>query len=452
MKLLIIGGVAGGASAAARYRRLDKDAQITIIDKGDFISFANCGLPYYIGNIVDDQKQLLAATPESMKESYNIDVKIRNLATEIDVKNKKVTVTDMDTKDTREEDYDKLIIATGSSPVKPPIPGIDGKNIFTVWTIPDAESIKDHIKKNSVKKAVIVGGGFIGIEMAENLKHLGLEVSIIEMSDQVMAPLDREMADLIHDHLKDQNIELVLGDGVKAFENDDKNTTVVTQGGKRIEAELVILSIGVKPNSKLAADAGIEVGERGGIKVSDKMETSAQDVYAVGDVIEVVDYVNKTNTMIPLAGPANKQGRIVANTIAGIDDFYSGTQGTSVVKVFDLVACATGSNEKTLSKFDMIKGSDYETITIETQNHADYYPNAEKMTIKILFNLPEGRLLGAQVIGGQGSDKRIDILSTVIRYNGAVSDLKHLEFAYAPPFSSSKDPINILGYLGEKFF
>jgi NADPH-dependent 2,4-dienoyl-CoA reductase/sulfur reductase-like enzyme len=452
MKVVVIGGVAGGASFAARYRRLDKKSEITIIDRGEYISFANCGLPYYVGNVIDDRAKLFVHTPESMKEKFNIDVKIKNEVLKIDPSRKAVSVKNLLTGDIYEEPYDKLVIATGSSPLKPPIPGIDGNNIFTLWTIPDTDKVKNHIEKTSAKKAAVIGGGFIGIEMAENLHALGIEVSIIEMADQVMAPLDKEMAEYLHAHLKDMGVNLILEDGVKEFLPKENKTVVVTATGKKIEADLIILSIGIKPNSVLAKDAGLTIGQRGGIVVDKAMVTSNPDIYAVGDVIEVEDFVNKVPTMIPLAGPANKQGRIAANNLAGIADYYSGTQGTAAVKIFELIASSTGTNEKTLQKLGKVKGSDYEIIKIDASNHAEYYPGDQTLHIKVIFSLSDGKILGAQIVGGEGTDKRIDILATAIRLDGRINDLKELELAYAPPYSTSKDPINIIGFISEKFF
>lgn len=452
MKVVVIGGVAGGASFAARYRRLDKDSEIIIIDKGEYISFANCGLPYYVGDVIENRDKLFVHTPDSMKEKFNIDVRIKNEVIKIDSELKSITVKDLDTSETYQEKYDKLIIATGSSPLKPPIPGIDSDNIFTIWTIPDTDKIKNHIKKTSAKRVTIVGGGFIGIEMAENLHSLGLSVSIVEMADQVMAPLDKEMAQYLHEHLINKEINLILGDGVKEFLPKGDKTVVVTSTGKKIDSDLVILSIGIRPNSALAKDAGLILGERGGIVVDKTMVTANPDIYAVGDVIEVEDFVNKVPTMIPLAGPANKQGRIAANTLAGIEDSYNGTQGTSVVKVFDLAASSTGTNEKTLNRLGKVKGRDFDAIKIDASNHAEYYPGAETLHIKVIFSLPEGNILGAQVVGGEGADKRNDILATAIRLGATMKDLKDLELGYAPPFSTSKDPINIIGFIAEKYF
>lgn len=450
-KTVIIGGVAGGASTAARLRRLEKNSEIIIIEKGEFISFANCGLPYYVGNIINDRKDLIAETPKSMKEKNNIEVRIRHEVVSIDRKNKKILVKDLSKEETYWETYDKLVIATGSSPIVPQIPGINLPNIFNIWTIPDSEKIREYIKTKNVDKVAVIGGGFIGIEMADNLKNLGLEVVIVEMANQVLAPLDIDMVEDLQNHIMENGVELVLGDGVKEFKQNNDKIQIVTSQGKKIYAEMVILAIGVKANSRIADEAGLDIGERGGIVVDSHLLTSDKDIYAAGDVIQVEDFVNKIPTMIPLAGPANKQGRIVANNIAGKDEEYKGTQGTSIVKVFEMNAAATGANEKILNHLGNKKGTEYEVIKINTMSHAGYYPNPEKMTVKAIFELSSGKLLGAQVVGRGNVDKRIDILATVIRYGGTMESLKELELAYAPPFSSSKDPINILGFISERF-
>lgn len=445
-KVLIIGGVAGGASAAARLRRMDENAQIIVFERGEYISFANCGLPYYIGDVINDRKKLLLQTPEAMKARFNVDVRVKNEVTAIDPQNKKVEVKNLGTGESYEETYDDLIISTGSSPLKPPIPGIDAPNIFTIWNIPDTDSIKEYMNTHSVKKAAVIGGGFIGIEMAENLHELGVEVSIIEMADQVMAPVDYDMAQYLHNHIESKGVDLILGDGVKEFVSKEDSTLVVTGSGKEIEADMVILSIGVRPNSQLAKDAGLKLNERGGIVVDENLLTSEPNIYAVGDVIEVEDYINKVPTMVPLAGPANKQGRMVANNITGSKEVYKGTQGTSVAKVFDLTVASTGSNEKTLNRLGKVLGEDYLSIHIHPNNHAGYYPDAQQLHIKFTFEIPSGKVLGAQIVGKEGSDKRIDVIATAIRFGATAYDLKELELAYAPPFSSGKDPVNMAGF------
>lgn len=452
MKLVIIGGVAGGATAAGRYRRLDRDAEILILDKGDYISFGNCGLPYYIGGTVEKETALLSATPASMKKDYDIEVRIRNEVKKIDRESKILQVVELDTGRTYEESYDKLILATGSTPLRPPIPGIESDSIFVLWTIPDANEILKYMEENKVSSAAIIGGGAIGLEVAENLQKRGLDVTILEMGDQVLGSLDQDMAQHLHTHLKEKGIHLILEDGVNAFANENGQTQILTESGVKLTVDMVILSIGIRPNNSLAVEAGLKVGERGGIVVSCGMQTSDPDIYAAGNVIEVEDFVLKTKTMSPLAGPANKEGRIAANVLAGLDDCYTGAQGTSAVRIFEMDACSTGLNEKNLIQQGMIKGKDFETIKIQAHNHAGYYPDPRILHIKAVFQRKTGKLLGAQVVGGPGSDKRIDIFSTIIRYGGCVQDLKHLEFAYAPPFSTAKDPLNIIGYLAEKLF
>jgi CoA-disulfide reductase len=445
-KVLIIGGVAGGASAAARLRRVDENAEIIMFEKGEYISFANCGLPYYIGDVIDDRSKLLLQTPEAFNARFNVDVRVQNEVTAINAADKTVTVKNHSTGVTYDESYDKLIVSTGSSPLRPPIPGIDADNIFTIWNIPDTDGIKNYLESHQVKKAAVIGGGFIGIEMAENLHELGIEVSIIEMADQVMAPVDFDMAQYLHKHIESKDVELVLGDGVKEFKSEGEKTTVITSKGKEIDADIVILSIGVRPNSQLAKEAGLKLNERGGIVVDENLLTSDPHIYAVGDVIEVEDYINKVPTMVPLAGPANKQGRMAANNIMGAKEKYNGTQGTSVAKVFDLTVANTGANEKTLNRLGKAYGKDYWAIQIHPNNHAGYYPGPQQLHFKLIFEIPSGKVLGAQIVGGEGSDKRVDVVATSIRFGATVYDLKELELAYAPPFSSGKDPVNMAGF------
>ncbi|MEG1811500.1 MAG: FAD-dependent oxidoreductase [Clostridia bacterium] len=448
-KILIVGGVAGGASAAARLRRLDERAQIILFERGEYISYANCGLPYHVGGIIKARQSLLLVTPEAMRAKYNVDVRIRQEVISIEREKKSVTIKCSDTGETYMESYDTLVLATGSSPLRPPISGIDGERIMTLWTVPDTDKIKALIDNKHIKTAVIVGGGFIGLEMAENLHNAGVAVTIVEMLDQVMAPLDFEMAQLLHENLEQNGVKLILSDGVASFENNADSVTLKLSSGKTVTAELVILSIGVRPNSALAKEAGLELNARGGIVVSDTLQTSDGSIYAVGDVIEVEDLISKGRTMMPLAGPANKQGRIVANNIAGAKEIYNGTQGTSVAKVFDLTAASTGSNEKTLIKRDLLKGRDYESLYITQNSHAGYYPGAAPMTLKLLFSKDGKKLYGAQIVGAGGVDKRIDVLATAIRLNASIEDIKSLELAYAPPYSSAKDPVNMAGFVAE---
>lgn len=451
MKVIIVGGVAGGASAAARLRRNDENAEIIMFERGEYISFANCGLPYYIGNVIEERDELLLKTPEDMKDRFNIDVRVKSEVLSIDRENKKVSVKKVDDGEIYEESYDKLILSPGSSPLKPPIPGIDSPNIFTIWNIPDTDAIKDYVDNKKIKKAAVIGGGFIGIEMAENLHDLGIEVTIVELADQIMAPIDFEMAQILHQHVNMKNVELVLNDGVKSFGYKDGTTTIRLNSDKTIEADMVILSIGVRPNGELAADSGLKTNKRCGIVVDKYMRTSDPDIYAVGDAVEINDFINDVETMIPLAGPANKQGRIAADNIAGKDVVYKGTQGTSVAKVFDMTVSATGSNEKILKRIGKEFGKDYQYIYIHPNNHAEYYPDASKINMKLLFSPLDGKILGAQAVGFEGVEKRIDVIATAIRFGGTVYDLTELELAYAPPFGSAKDPVNMAGFVAENY-
>ncbi|NLX86055.1 MAG: FAD-dependent oxidoreductase [Clostridiales bacterium] len=442
MKIVIVGGVAGGASAATRLRRLDENAQIVLFERGEHISYANCGLPYYIGGTIKEREALLVQTPRAMKDKFNIDVRVQSEVTAIDRKNKTVSVTDLRTGKRYDESYDKLILSPGAAPVRPPIPGIEQEGIFTLRTVPDTDAIKEAVDKGKPSEALVVGGGFIGLEMAENLHSRGIKVTIVEAADQVMAPIDYEMACIVHRHILSKGLKLYLKDGVKAFRKEGKRVKVELQSGKLLAADMVILAIGVRPDVSLAKDAGLEIGERRGIKVNSYLQTSDPDIYAVGDAIEVKDFINGSDTVIPLAGPANKQGRIAANNIYGAGEQYHGTQGTSVVKVFDLTVAATGNSEKTLKRM----GMDYRKSYTESDSHAGYYPGASPLNIKLLF-APDGKVLGAQAVGYEGVDKRIDVLASAIRFGRTVYDLEELELAYAPPYSSAKDPVNMAGYV-----
>jgi CoA-disulfide reductase len=448
-KVLIVGGVAGGASAAARLRRNDENAEIIMFERGEYISFANCGLPYYIGNVIEERDALLVETPEEMNKRFKIDVRVNNEVLSIDRDNKKVKVKNLKTGEEYSESYDKLILSPGSSPLKPPIPGIDAPNIFTIWNIPDTDAIKNYVDTKEIKKAAVVGGGFIGLEMAENLHELGYDVSIVELADQVMAPIDYEMAQILHKNIVTNGVDLRLNDGVKEFNYKDGVTEIILNSGNKIDADIVILSIGVRPNSKLAKDSGLKINDKGGILVDDTLKTSDEDIYAVGDVIEVEDFVNGGKTMVPLAGPANKQGRIAANNIAGINDVYKGTQGTSVAKVFDFTVSSTGANEKTLKRLGKKYNEDYLVAYAHNNNHAGYYPGSSKINMKIIFEKEGGKILGVQAVGMDGVEKRVDVIATAMRYDGTVYDLADLELAYAPPYGSAKDPVNMLGFLGE---
>jgi Uncharacterized NAD(FAD)-dependent dehydrogenases len=448
-KTVIIGGVAGGASCAARLRRLDGEREIVMLERGEYISYANCGLPYHVGGVIRNRRSLLLMTPEMMRDRFNIDVRIRNEVTAINREAKTVTVTNTATGESYEESYDELVIATGSSPLRPKIPGIDSERIRTLWTVPDTDEIRGMIRDQGIQTAAVIGGGFIGLEMAENLRHAGLNVSIIEAADQVMAPLDYEMAQLLHENIRDNGVKLYLSDGVERFDDDGSQVTVTLKSGKTVTAGLVILSIGVRPNSGLAKEAGLALNQRGGIITDDRMLTSDPSIYAVGDAVEVEDLILKQKTMIPLAGPANKQGRIAADNIAGGNAVYKGTQGSSVAKVFDLTAASTGLNEKSLIRSGLVKGRDYLTLIITQNSHAGYYPGAVPLTIKMIFSPDGKKIFGAQIVGREGADKRIDTLGVAIRLGAGISDLKDLELAYAPPYSSAKDPVNMAGFVAE---
>jgi NADPH-dependent 2,4-dienoyl-CoA reductase/sulfur reductase-like enzyme/peroxiredoxin family protein/TusA-related sulfurtransferase/rhodanese-related sulfurtransferase len=448
-KVLIVGGVAGGASTAARLRRLDETAEIILFERGEYISYANCGLPYHVGNVIKSRDSLLLQTPEGMKAKFRLDVRTRQEVTAIDRENKAVIVQDLSNNIRYTETYDVLVIATGSSPLTPPIPGRESSRVMTLWTVPDTDRIRTFIKENNAASAVVVGGGFIGLEMAENLHHAGLDVTIAEMLDQVMAPLDYEMAQLLHEHLEESGVHLCLSDGVAFFEDTVGGITVKLKSGKEIKTDLVILSIGVKPNSALAKDAGLQISAAGGIVTDSHMRTGDANIYAVGDAVEVEDFIFKGRTMIPLAGPANRQGRIAADNIAGTQSEYRGTQGTAIAKVFDLTAAATGVNEKALKKQGFAKGKDYQALIITQNSHAGYYPGATPLTMKLLFAGDGSKIFGAQIVGRDGVDKRIDVIATAIRLNASVLDLKDLELAYAPPYSSAKDPVNMAGFVAE---
>lgn len=447
-KTVIVGGVAGGASCAARLRRLDEQAEIVLLERGPYVSFANCGLPYHVGGVIPERESLIVQTPEILHERFNLDVRVQNEALAIDRKAKTVTVRDETGREYRES-YDTLVLATGSSPLRPPIPGIEAPRIKTLWSVPDADEIKELLTTVAVKSAAVVGGGFIGLEMADNLHHAGLRVSIIEALDQVMAPLDYEMALLLHENIRKNQVDLHLGDAVASFEDRGETVVVHLKSGRSVEAGLVILAIGVRPNSQLARDAGLELNARGGIVVDEHLRTSDPSIYAVGDVIEVKDFVFGDRTMIPLAGPANKQGRIAANNIAGEACIYEGTQGTSVAKVFSLSAASTGANEKSLERHGLQRGRDYESIIISQDSHAGYYPGVVPLMLKLIFSRDGRKIYGAQIVGRDLVDKRIDTIATVMRLGGSVLDLARLELAYAPPYSSAKDPVNMLGFVAE---
>ena len=442
-KVLIVGGVAGGASTAARLRRMDEDAEIVVLEKGDHISFANCGLPYHIGEVIKEREKLLVQTPEAMEARFDIDVRIKNEVTKIDRDNKEIEVRDLEDCETYQESYDYLVLSPGAEPIMPPVPGVDGDNIFTLRNIPDTDQIKKVVDEQNPKSAVVVGAGYIGVEMAENLHERGLDVSIVEMEQQVLGPIDREMAAQVHNHLRMNGIDLYLGNAAAKFSDKSGRKQVELQDGTELTTDLVIMSAGVKPQIELAEEAGLEIGETGAIKVNQYLQTSDENIYALGDAIEVTNFVTGKPAHIPLAGPANKQGRIVANNLTGEPEKFTGSQGTAIAKVFDLAVGATGSNEKQLAETDI----EYEVAYINKKNHAGYYPGAVPMTIKIIFTPEEGKLLGAQVVGYDGVDKRVDVFATAIRFEKTVFDLQELDLAYAPPFGSAKDPVNMAGFV-----
>lgn len=442
MKVVIVGGVAGGASAAARLRRLDENCEIVLFEKGEYISFANCGLPYYIGGVIKEKERLFVQTPEAMKSRFNIDVRVKSEVLKIDRDKKCVEVFDSAANRNYTETYDKLILSPGAAPIKPGIPGVDGPGVFTLRNVPDTYSIKEYAERNNIKNAVVVGGGFIGLEIAENLHEMQMDVSIVELSNQVMGPLDYEMAAILQEHMNDKGVRLHLNDGLKAINHFEDHMEAELNSGEIIKTCMVVLGIGVRPEVKLAKDAGLEIGERGGIKVDNSLKTSDKDIYAVGDAIEVEDFISGKNSLIPLAGPANKQGRIAADNICGRDEKYEGTQGTSVLKVFDMTAASTGDNEKLLKRFNI----PYKKSYTHSASHASYYPGSTTISLKLLFSPDDGRILGAQAVGFDGVEKRIDVLATAIRAGMTVYDLEKLELSYAPPYSSAKDPVNMAGY------
>lgn len=453
MKVLIVGGVAGGASTAARLRRLDESAEIVMFEKGEYISFANCGLPYYIGEVIREKENLIIQTPQKMKERFNIDVRINSEVIKIDRENKEVEVFDKISNATYTEKYDRLVLSPGAEPVRPNIPGIDLQRIFTIRNIPDTYRIKEFIDAEKPKSAVVVGAGFIGLEMAENLQLKGILTTVVELADHVIGPLDYDMAVIVHQHLRKKGVELYLKDAVNSFSERDYSIDVTLSSGRVLKTDMVIMGVGVRPETKLAKEAGLKIGVTGGIAVNAYMQTSDPNIYAVGDAAETRDFVfdmlKKENeekegtVLIPLAGPANKQGRIAADNICGRNSKYSGTQGTSIVKIFDITAATTGINEKTLKKYNI----EYEKSFTHSLSHARYYPGSIPMSVKLLFAKDGGNVLGAQIIGFNGVDKRIDVIAAAIRAHMTVYDLQELELSYAPPYSSAKDPVNMAGYV-----
>ena len=443
-KVVIIGGVAGGASAAARLRRLDENAHIVVVERGPYISFANCGLPYYLGGTIQDRAALTLQTPESFKARFNIDVRVFSEAVSIQPDNKTITIHNHNTGEEYEESYDSLILSMGADAAMPPIPGIDSKKVFTVRNIPDTVAVKTYIEEHQAKKAVVAGGGFIGLEVAENLRDLGMDVTLVEMADQVIPSIDADMAAQVHGHMRQKGLHLLLGSALQKIEDTETGVSL-TVNGETIDADLLVMAIGVRPASEIAVKAGLPANAKGALIVNSAMETGVDGIYAVGDLIEITHFVTGEKGYIPLAGPANKQGRIAADNICGIPSRYTGTQGSSILKVFDLAVASTGITEKTAKALHL----NYEKSFTFSANHATYYPGATNMSIKTLFEKDTGKILGAQIVGNDGVDKRCDVFATAIRAGMTAKDLTELELCYAPPFGSAKDPVNMAGYVIE---
>lgn len=442
-KIVIIGGVAGGATAATRLRRLNEEDKIVLFEKGEYISFANCGLPYHVGGVIKERENLLLQTVDGMNQQYGLDVRNFSEVLEINPQSKSVTVLNHQTGERYIESYDQLIISTGAKAIVPPIVGIEeADNVFTLRNIPDMDQIKAYIAENQIATATVVGGGFIGLEMMENLVELGIQVQLIEMAPQVMPTIDIEMAQLIHSQMNIHGVNLILNDGLKEFRQNGRELLLTS--GKTLQTDMTILSIGVLPENTLAKVAGLELGYKGGIKVNQQLQTSQPDIYAIGDAIEVIDLVSGQPTHIPLAWPANRQGRLVADIINGSDAGYFGTQGTAVAKVFELTVASTGNSERLLKQ----AGIEYETIHIHPNSHAGYYPGASPIALKLLFGI-DGKILGAQAIGTEGVEKRIDVIATAMRFGARADQLASIELSYAPPYSSAKDPVNMLGYTAD---
>jgi NADPH-dependent 2,4-dienoyl-CoA reductase/sulfur reductase-like enzyme/rhodanese-related sulfurtransferase len=460
MKVIIVGGVAGGASCAARLRRLDEKAEILMVERGPYVSYANCGLPYHVGGVIEKESSLLVFTEQMFRAMFAIECRTRCEVVGISSKKKTVQLKNHATGEVTTEAYDKLVLSPGAAPIRPPLPGIDLPGIFSLRTVPDAREIREWIERGASvlaeeqtstgfqplekpKRAVVVGGGYIGLEMAENLVHRGLEVTLVEMLDQVMAPLDPECARLVERHMEKHGVHLALGDAVAAFKQTASGSLeVLTKSGKAHPADIVILGIGVRPETELAKMAGIEIGQRGGIRVDEHMRTSDPDIFAVGDAVEVKDFVTGEWSLIPLAGPANRQGRIAADVIAGRDSRFRGTQGTSVLGIFGATVATTGVNEKTLARLGQ---KDFEKVYLFANSHAGYYPGAKTIVLKVIFRKSDGRLFGAQALGQDGVEKRIDALAMAIQMGATVYDLEEAELCYAPPFGSAKDPVNFAG-------
>lgn len=443
MKVVIIGGVAGGASAAARLRRLDEKAEITIIERTGYVSYANCGLPYYVSGVIKERSELMLQTPSGFRTRFNIDVRVKQEAVSIDTEDKTVTIRRLRDDSEYTLQYDILILAPGAKPLVPRMPGIESDRIHTVRTVEDVLLMKDIVAASHTRKAVIAGGGYIGLEMAENLVEAGVETIIVQRPDQLLKPLDRDMASILHDHVRRKGVILELGKEVVGYETEADGIVTKLKDGRKIKSDIVVMALGIEPETALAKAAGIKTGIKGSIVVNEHMETSIEGIYAVGDAVQVKNFVTGADDLIPLAGPANRQGRIAADNICGIKSTYKGSQGSSIVKVFDTTAATTGVNEKAAEA----AGMEYDKVYIYSPSNATYYPGARYMTLKVLFSPSDGRIIGAQVIGSKGVDKRIDVLATAIRAGMTSDDLEELDLAYAPPFSSAKDPVNIAGYV-----
>lgn len=443
MKVVIVGGVAGGATAAARIRRLDERAEITVFERSGYISYANCGLPYYIGDVISDSGELTLQTPESFFSRFRVNIKVRHEVTALHPDKKSISVKNLETGDEFEEFYDKLVLSPGAKPVQPRLPGAGIQKLFTLRTVEDTFRMKEYINNNHPKSVVLAGGGFIGLELSENLRELGMDVTIVQRPKQLMNPFDADMASFIHNEVRRNGVRLVLGRTVEGFEETDGGVRVLLKDEEPLHADMVVLAIGVMPDTKLAKEAGLEMGIKGSIVVNERMETSFPDIYAAGDAVQVKHYVTGQDALISLAGPANKQGRIIADNICGGKSYYLGSQGSSVLKVFGVTAAVTGINETNAKK----AGLDVDTVILSPMNHAGYYPGGKVMTMKVVFEKESYRLLGAQIVGYDGVDKRIDVLATAIHAGLKATQLKDLDLAYAPPYSSAKDPVNMAGFM-----
>ena len=443
MKVVIVGGVAGGATAAARIRRLDEKAEIVVFERSGYISYANCGLPYYIGGVIEDPEELTLQTPESFFSRFRVQMKVHHEVTAIHPNRKTVSVKNLETGEEFEEIYDKLILSPGARPAQPRLPGVGIEKVFTLRTVEDTFRIKAYIQKSKPRSAVLAGGGFISLELAENLRHLGMEVTIVQRPKQLMNPFDADMAAMIHTEMRTNGVKLALGYTVEGFAERDGGVDVLLQDAPPLHADMVVLAIGVTPDTALAREAGLELGIKGSIVVNDRMETSIPDIYAAGDAVQVKHFVTGEDTLIALAGPANKQGRIIADNICGGDSRYTGSQGSSVIKLFDMTAATTGINETNALK----AGLPVDTVVLSPMSQAGYYPGGKVMTMKVVFEKETYRLLGAQIVGYAGVDKRIDVLATAIRVGMKATELKDLDLAYAPPYSSAKDPVNMAGFM-----